>query len=168
MKFFGPIPISAFACLFGALLLCSASVRAQDQPPTPPPASAPTAQPQPQSDSPQQQQPAPTDSAAPTDTAPVRRKRQPPRRHAAPAPTSFEISGIVKSGKTPLPGVTVTAANTLTGKKYSVATALDGSYKFSGLRADATSCASSSWRSRRKPRRSSSSPTRPPENSTPR
>jgi hypothetical protein len=39
----------------------------------------------------------------------------------------------VKSGKTPLPGVTVTAANTLTGKKYSVATALDGSYKFTGL-----------------------------------
>jgi hypothetical protein len=29
--------------------------------------------------------------------------------------------------------VTVTAANTLTGKKYSVATALDGSFKFSGL-----------------------------------
>ena len=29
--------------------------------------------------------------------------------------------------------MTVTAANTLTGKKYSVATALDGSYKFSGL-----------------------------------
>ena len=39
----------------------------------------------------------------------------------------------MKSGKTPLPGVTVTAANTLTGKKYSVATALDGSYKFTGL-----------------------------------
>ena len=52
---------------------------------------------------------------------------------SAPQPPSFEISGTVKSGKTPLPGVTVTAANTLTGKKYSIATALDGSYKFAGL-----------------------------------
>src|SRR5207249_4976949 len=48
-------------------------------------------------------------------------------------PASFEISGTVRSGKTPLPGVTVTAANTLTGKKYSIATAPDGSYKFTGL-----------------------------------
>jgi hypothetical protein len=39
----------------------------------------------------------------------------------------------VKSGKTPLPGVTVTAANTLTGKKYSIATNPDGTYKFTGL-----------------------------------
>jgi len=39
----------------------------------------------------------------------------------------------VKTGKTPLPGVTVTAANTLTGKKVSVATALDGSFFFRAL-----------------------------------
>jgi len=48
-------------------------------------------------------------------------------------PVSFEISGIVKAGKTPLPGVTVTASNTLTGKKFTVATAANGTYTFAGL-----------------------------------
>jgi trimeric autotransporter adhesin len=52
---------------------------------------------------------------------------------AAQAPITFQISGIVKSGKTALPGVTVTAANTLTGKKYSVASAPDGSFTIKGL-----------------------------------
>lgn len=47
---------------------------------------------------------------------------------AGTAIASFQITGVVKSGKTPLPGVTVTAANTLTGKKFSVATAIDGSF----------------------------------------
>ena len=45
----------------------------------------------------------------------------------APSP-SFHIHGTVKSGNTPLPGVTVTAANTLTGKKAITSTAVDGSY----------------------------------------
>ncbi len=40
-----------------------------------------------------------------------------------------EITGMVRSGNTPLPGVTVTAANTLTGKKYSTSTDVDGSFK---------------------------------------
>jgi hypothetical protein len=40
-----------------------------------------------------------------------------------------EITGVVKSGNVPLPGVTVTAANTLTGKKYSTSTDVDGSFK---------------------------------------
>jgi trimeric autotransporter adhesin len=39
----------------------------------------------------------------------------------------------VKAGKTPLPGVTVTASNTLTGKKFVVATAANGTYAFAGL-----------------------------------
>jgi hypothetical protein len=52
---------------------------------------------------------------------------------APPAPTTFQINGTVNSGKTPLPGVTVTAANTLTGKKLSVATAVDGSFVFKGV-----------------------------------
>ena len=52
---------------------------------------------------------------------------------AIPAATSFEISGVVKNGKTALPGVTVTAANTLTGKKFSAATAVNGSFTFRGL-----------------------------------
>src|ERR1700738_4743435 len=48
-------------------------------------------------------------------------------------PASFEINGIVRAGKTPLPGVTVTASNSLTGKKFAVATAANGTYTFSGL-----------------------------------
>src|SRR5258708_11449919 len=47
--------------------------------------------------------------------------------------SSFEITGVVRAGKTPLPGVTVTASNTLTGKKFSVATASNGTYSLSGL-----------------------------------
>ena len=39
------------------------------------------------------------------------------------------IAGTVKSGNVPLPGVTVSAANTLTGKKYITSTDLDGSFK---------------------------------------
>jgi trimeric autotransporter adhesin len=54
----------------------------------------------------------------------------------APAQTAaagYQISGTVKSGKTTLPGVTVSAANTLTGKKYSVASGVDGSFVFKNL-----------------------------------
>jgi len=39
----------------------------------------------------------------------------------------------VRAGKTPLPGVTVTASNSLTGKKFTVATAANGTYTFTGL-----------------------------------
>ena len=42
-----------------------------------------------------------------------------------------EISGIVKSGNVPLPGVAVSAANTLTGKKYFTSTDVDGTFKIS-------------------------------------
>src|SRR5215471_498383 len=51
----------------------------------------------------------------------------------SPAPTApfGEIAGTVKSGTTPLPGVTVSAANSLTGKKYVTSTDLDGSFKIS-------------------------------------
>jgi len=52
---------------------------------------------------------------------------------AQPAAASYQISGTVKSGKTTLPGVTVTASNTLTGKKYSVASGVDGSFVFKNL-----------------------------------
>ena len=38
------------------------------------------------------------------------------------------IHGNVKSGSTPLPGVSITATNTLTGKKYSAATDANGAY----------------------------------------
>ncbi len=46
---------------------------------------------------------------------------------AAPA-TGGRIRGSVKSGATPLPGVAVTATNTLTGKKYQAATDIGGNY----------------------------------------
>lgn len=49
------------------------------------------------------------------------------------APANFEITGIARSGKTPLPGVTVTAANSLTGKKFSTATTSDGKFSLFGL-----------------------------------
>ena len=52
----------------------------------------------------------------------------------APASVStFEITGSAHSGKTPLPGVTVTAANTLTGKKYAAVTNIEGKFSFSGV-----------------------------------
>jgi Carboxypeptidase regulatory-like domain/TonB dependent receptor-like, beta-barrel len=38
------------------------------------------------------------------------------------------IHGVVKSGTTPLPGASVTATNTLTGKKYSTTTDVTGAY----------------------------------------
>jgi hypothetical protein len=50
----------------------------------------------------------------------------------AAAPT-YEITGSARSGKTPLPGVTVTAANTLTGKKYAAATNSEGKFALSGM-----------------------------------
>src|SRR6266566_4493374 len=49
---------------------------------------------------------------------------------AAPA---YEINGSARSGKTPLPGVTVTAANTLTGKKFSAVTNSEGKFGLSGM-----------------------------------
>ena len=49
-----------------------------------------------------------------------------------PAPT-YEISGSVRNGKTLLPGVTVTASNTLTGKKYSTVSSTNGTFAFTNL-----------------------------------
>jgi hypothetical protein len=50
----------------------------------------------------------------------------------AQAPT-YQISGSVHIGKTPLPGVALTASNTLTGKKYATATNSDGTFVLTGL-----------------------------------
>ncbi|MGA9667619.1 MAG: TonB-dependent receptor [Terracidiphilus sp.] len=46
----------------------------------------------------------------------------------APAVTGGTLHGVVKSGNIPLPGVTVTAQNTLTGKKYSTTTDMNGAW----------------------------------------
>jgi hypothetical protein len=66
--------------------------------------------------------------ASPTGQTPV-----PPSAAAqtAPAPSDASggtISGTVKAGAVPLPGVGVTATNTLTGKKYATTTDVNGSF----------------------------------------
>src|SRR3984893_5640546 len=72
--------------------------------------------------------------AAPTATQP---SSAPPAAHQAepqsvPTPT-YEITGTARSGKTPLPGATVTASNTLTGKKYSAVTDTEGKFTLTGI-----------------------------------
>jgi hypothetical protein len=52
-----------------------------------------------------------------------------PAPQVAPPAVQFEISGAVKSGKMALPGVTITAANSLTGKKVTTSTDVDGTFK---------------------------------------
>jgi hypothetical protein len=69
----------------------------------------------------------------PSDSSSVPTPAENATQTSTPTPTTFEISGIVRAGKTPLPGVTVTASNSLTGKKFSVATSANGTYTFSGL-----------------------------------
>src|SRR5512138_697267 len=50
---------------------------------------------------------------------------------ATPAPPfTGDIHGTVKSGNTPLPGVSITASNTLTGKKLFTSTDTQGKYQF--------------------------------------
>jgi hypothetical protein len=64
--------------------------------------------------------PAPSGNAQ----APAPTPNQPP----APPITGGRLHGVIKSGNVPLPGVTVTAQNTLTGKKYSTATDITGAW----------------------------------------
>src|ERR1700739_4881899 len=66
---------------------------------------------------------APSSASAP---APV--PTQPLRLPAASAVVGGTIHGSVKSGTIPLPGVSITATNTLTGKKDSTATSATGVY----------------------------------------
>lgn len=54
-------------------------------------------------------------------------------QESAATPTTFQITGTVRSGKTVLPGVTITASNTLTGKKASTTSAVDGSFTLKNL-----------------------------------
>jgi hypothetical protein len=65
----------------------------------------------------------------------LRAQENPAPAQSTPAapPTTYQITGSVHSGKTPLPGVTLTASNTLTGKKYSTATISDGTFLITGL-----------------------------------
>jgi trimeric autotransporter adhesin len=52
---------------------------------------------------------------------------QAPAQSSEPA-LGGKLHGLVKSGNTPLPGVTVTAQNTLTGKRYSTTTDINGAW----------------------------------------
>jgi hypothetical protein len=83
-------------------------------------------------------------ASATSQTAPVEQPASQAKPDASPAPSApaqaaatqasapyGEISGVVKSGNVPLPGVAVSAANTLTGKKYSTSTDVDGKFKLS-------------------------------------
>jgi trimeric autotransporter adhesin len=108
--------LSRYIFLFALVFLAAGVTRAQTPDPAPQtPAQPPTA--------------LPSTTESPDPGAP----EQAPTVTAAPVPTTFEITGTVRSGKTPLPGVTVTASNTLTGKKFTVATAPNGTYSFIGL-----------------------------------
>ncbi|MGC2605956.1 MAG: carboxypeptidase-like regulatory domain-containing protein, partial [Silvibacterium sp.] len=51
-----------------------------------------------------------------------------PSLPSAPTQSGGFIHGSVKAGTVPLPGVSITATNTLTGKKYSTASSASGSY----------------------------------------
>jgi hypothetical protein len=75
------------------------------------------------------------DQAAPANSVPA--QMQPPQvpdssmpatQPPASAPTGGTIRGTVKAGAVPLPGVAVTATNTLTGKKYATATDVTGAF----------------------------------------
>lgn len=100
---------STFIFCFGAILLALDSNGSNAQEPPPPPLPA--------------QQDTPPPAPAP----------QAPGTPAPPVSVTFGISGSARSGKTPLPGVTVTAANTLTGKKYVAATNSEGKFSLSRL-----------------------------------
>ena len=64
-------------------------------------------------------------------SAPLQTASQPKPEATSTAAPYGEISGVVKSGNVPLPGVAVSAANTLTGKKCFTSTDLDGTFKIS-------------------------------------
>ena len=51
-----------------------------------------------------------------------------PQASSAQALTGGRLHGVVRSGTTPLPGVTVTAQNTLTGKRFQTTSDIDGAW----------------------------------------
>lgn len=70
------------------------------------------------------------DAAPPPNPAPAAGQQS---EAQTPVPPSYEITGTARSGKTPLPGATVAASNTLTGKKYSAVTDAAGKFTFTGM-----------------------------------
>src|SRR5579863_256333 len=70
--------------------------------------------------------PAPA-GAVPAPQQPVPAQTQVPD-NPSPAVTGGKLHGTVKSGNIPLPGVTVTAQNTLTGKRFTTTTDITGAW----------------------------------------
>jgi hypothetical protein len=67
-------------------------------------------------------------AASHAQTAPIPARSTAPAQPSTQPPSGGVIHGTVKSGNIPLPGVTVTAQNTLTGKTYYAATNATGAY----------------------------------------
>jgi hypothetical protein len=114
-----------YSTIYGVLLLAfTAGLRAQDAPPAVPnQQTQPAAPANPQAQAVQTSQPVAAQAVKPVAAQPAAVSAT-----TVTAPYGV-ITGAVKSGNVPLPGVTVTAANTLTGKKYSTSTDVDGSFK---------------------------------------
>ena len=108
----------ARAVAIGVLVTCGfAFAQAPAQTPDSAKTSDPTSQPVATSSA-QAHAPA-SDKSAPAAT---------PDQASATIVTGGRLHGVVKSGNIPLPGVTVTAQNTLTGKKYSTTTDITGAW----------------------------------------
>ena len=72
---------------------------------------------------------APTSAQGASAGAPAPAQQTEPDQNATnQAVTGGRLHGVVKSGNIPLPGVTVTAQNTLTGKKFSTTTDITGAW----------------------------------------
>jgi trimeric autotransporter adhesin len=65
----------------------------------------------------------------PTQAGPVPAVAPQPETPNITAPP-YEITGTARSGKTPLPGTTITISNTLTGKRYSAVSDAEGRFSF--------------------------------------
>src|SRR5271165_6397789 len=65
---------------------------------------------------------------SPTSTAPTTTPAISQSLPSAPSTAGGAIHGSIKAGNVPLPGVSVTATNTLTGKKYNTTTDVTGAY----------------------------------------
>lgn len=66
--------------------------------------------------------------AAAQNTAPAAPASSAPAATLAAAPAGGTIHGVIKAGTIPLPGVSITASNSLTGKRYSTTTDITGSF----------------------------------------
>jgi trimeric autotransporter adhesin len=108
---------AATRCVIAVGIFVAAGVAALAQAPTSAPAQAPA--------TPAASQPSPATPAASTPDATA---AQNPQSQPDQGVTGGKLHGFVKSGSIPLPGVTVTAQNTLTGKRYTTTTDITGAW----------------------------------------